>query len=102
MAAGDGGKALGVAMSNPTLEGFKVPSVIEADTNSAKMAFFGVTAVTQPADATQATITATWVTISDGAQGFGFQTSDQIISVIAAIKQIQHALKTLGAWKGSA
>ena len=67
-----------------------------------KISFYGVTTVVQPSAATQATITATWVTISDGAQGFGFSTSDQIISVIAAIKQIQHALKTLGLWKGSA
>lgn len=67
-----------------------------------KISFYGVTTVVQPSGAAQATITATWVTISDGAQGFGFSSSDQIISVIAAIKQIQHVLKTLGLWKGTA
>ena len=66
------------------------------------ISFYGATPAARVAAATQATITATWVTISDGAQGFGFSTSDQIISVIAAIKQIQHVLTTLGLWKGSA
>lgn len=101
MAAGDGGKALGVAFSNPVLDGFSVSGVISADTGTAKLSFFGVTAVTQPAAATQATLTATWVQCST-ATGFGFLTSDQIISVIAAIQQIQTVLKTLGLWKGSA
>lgn len=64
-----------------------------------KVGFYGVTPTTQPADATQATITATWVSISSG---FGFQTSDQAISMIAAVKQLQHVMKTLGLWKGSA
>lgn len=100
MAAGDGGKALGVAGSNPTLDGFKVTSVIEADNATTKLAFFGVTGVTaQPAAATQTTIVATFITISSG---FGFTSSDQVISVIAAIQQIQTVLKTLGLWKGSA
>jgi hypothetical protein len=64
-----------------------------------KLSFYGVTAVVQPSGATQTTITATWITISSG---FGFFSSDQIISVIAAIQQIQTVLKTLGLWKGSA
>lgn len=66
-----------------------------------KISFYGVTAVVQPSGATQTTITATWVTLSGGT-GFGFLTSDQIISVIAAIQQIQTVLKTLGLWKGTA
>lgn len=66
------------------------------------VSFYGVTPAQQVASAVQATITATWVTISDGAQGFGFQTSDQIISVIAQLKMIAHVLKTLGIWKGTA
>lgn len=61
--------------------------------------FYGATPIVQPSGATQTTITATWVTISSG---FGFFSSDQIISVIAAIQQIQTVLKTLGVWKGSA
>lgn len=66
------------------------------------ISFYNVDPVAQIASAVQATITATWVTISDGAQGFGFLTSDQIISVIAAIKEIQHVLTTIGLWKGAA
>lgn len=64
-----------------------------------KISFYGVTTVVQPSGATQTTITATWVTVSSG---FGFSSSDQIISVIAAIQQIQTVLKTLGLWKGAA
>ncbi len=99
MAAGEGGKTLGVAVANPTLDGLKVASVIEAEASTAKLAFYGVTAVVQPSGATQATVTATWVTISSG---FGFSTSDQVISVIAAIQALQTCMKTLGLWKGSA
>lgn len=99
MAAGDGGRALGVAMSNPALDGLKVASVIEAENASLKLGFFGVTAVVQPVGATQATIVATMIAISSG---FGFTTSDQVVSVIAAIQQIQTVLKTLGLWKGTA
>lgn len=61
--------------------------------------FFGTTPAARPNVTNNATITATWVTISDGAQGFGFSTSDQIISVIAVIKQMQHVLTTLGLWE---
>lgn len=67
--------------------------------STSKLGFYGTTPVVRPAVANNATITATWVTISDGAQGFGFQTSDQIISVIAVIKQMQHVLTTLGLWE---
>jgi hypothetical protein len=99
MAAGDGGRALGVAQSNPLLDGLKVTSVIEADNATVKLGFFGVTPVVQPVGATQATIVATMVAISSG---FGFTTSDQVNSIIAAVQQIQTVLKTLGLWKGSA
>ena len=64
-----------------------------------KLGFFNTTPAARPDVANSATITATWVTISDGAQGFGFSTSDQIISVIAVIKQMQHVLTTLGLWE---
>jgi len=66
-----------------------------------KIAFFAATPVIQPVGATQATITASWVTVCAG-NAFLFGTSDQIISVIAAIKQIQTVFLTLGLWKGSA
>lgn len=86
------GRALGVAQSVVELDQITVPS-------DGKIGFFGVTPSARLADATQATITATWVTISSG---FGFQTSDQVISVIAQLKQIAYVLKTLGVWKGTA
>lgn len=66
-----------------------------------KISFYGVTPIVQPSAATQATLTATWVTLCAGG-GFAFRTSDQIISVIAAIQQIQTVLTTIGIWKGSA
>lgn len=100
MAAGDGGRALGVAQANPLLDGFKVSGVIAADGGTTALAFFGVAGVTaQPAGATQATIVATMLAISSG---FGFTTSDQVNSIIAAVQQIQSVLKTLGLWKGAA
>jgi hypothetical protein len=86
------GRALGVSQSNPQLDGLSF-------TTGSTLGFYGVSQVAQPSGATQATITATWVTISSG---FGFLTSDQIISVIDQLKQIAHVLKTLGLWKGSA
>jgi hypothetical protein len=89
------GRALGVLQSNlKDLDGLEF-------TPGSTIGFFGVAQVSQPANATQTTITATWVTLSAGA-GFGFLTSDQIISVIAAVQQIQHVMKTLGLWKGLA
>lgn len=63
-----------------------------------KLSFYGVTPVVQPSGATQATITTTWVTISSG---FGFATSADVISIIAAVQAIQTVLKTLGLWKGT-
>lgn len=63
------------------------------------LGFFGATAAARVAGAEQATITITWVTISSG---FGFQSSDQVVSLIASFKMVQHVLKTLGVWKGSA
>lgn len=68
-------------------------------TTTNAIGFYGVTPTAQLADATQTTITATWVAISSG---FGFQTSDQVVSIIAQMKQIAYVLKTLGLWKGSA
>lgn len=87
------GRALGVLQSNLTgLDGL-------ATTVGSKVGFFGATPVVQPVGATQTTIVATMVAISSG---FGFTTSDQVVSVIAAIQQIQTVMKTLGLWKGLA
>lgn len=60
-----------------------------------KLGFFATTAAAQPAVTYNATITVTWVTISSG---FGFSSSDQAVSVIGAIKDIQHVLTTFGLW----
>jgi hypothetical protein len=93
-------------MSNPgpattvgsTNIGFGSPETMGTDENSL-ISFYGATPIARIAAAEQATITATWVTISSG---FGFFSSDQVISVIAQMKQIAHVLKTLGLWKGAA
>lgn len=100
MAAGDGGKTLGVAVANPTLDGFKVASVIEADNASLTLAFYGVTAVVQPASAAQTTTAATWVTVC--ATKAAFASSDDATTFINAVKQVQTVMKTLGLWKGTA
>lgn len=100
MAAGEGGRALGVAMSNPSLDGVKVPTVFEAESATLKMAFYGVTAVVQPSSAAQTTTAATWVTVCSTRGAFA--TSDDIITFINAVKQVQTVMKTLGLWKGTA
>lgn len=61
-----------------------------------KLGFYGTTVASRPAVTYNATITAAMVTISSG---FGFVTSDQVVSVIGAIKDIQHVLTTLGLWE---
>lgn len=62
-----------------------------------KLGFFSTTPAAQPAVTYNATITATWVTLSAGT-GFGFLLSNEIVSVIGAIKDIQHVLTTFGLW----
>jgi hypothetical protein len=64
--------------------------------SSKKISFYGTTPATRPAVTYNATITVTWVTISSG---FGFSSSDQAVSVIGALKDIQHVLTTLGLWE---
>jgi hypothetical protein len=63
---------------------------------SEKISFYGTTPAVRPAVTYNATITAAFVTISSG---FGFTSSDQVVSVIGAIKDIQHVLTTLGLWE---
>lgn len=100
MAAGDGGRTLGVAVANPLLDGLKVPSVIEAETATLKLAFYGVTAVVQPASAAQTTTAATWATVC--ATRAAFASTDDATTFINAVKQLQTVMKTLGLWKGTA
>lgn len=95
-----GARTHGVYTSKADLdEGTITGLTVLATASGSTVGFYGTTPAARPSVANNATITATWVTISDGAQGFGFQTSDQIISVIAVIKQMQHVLTTLGLWE---
>ena len=92
-------RSLGVADSKADIDEGSITGITALGTStSALIGFYGVTRVAQPTGATQATIVATFITISSG---FGFTSSDQVVSGIAAIHQIQHVLKTLGLWRGS-
>jgi hypothetical protein len=62
-----------------------------------KVAFWAATPVARPAVTFNATITASWVTLSAGT-GFGIGTSNEIISLIGAVKDMQHVLTSLGLW----
>ena len=61
--------------------------------------FYGTTPIAQRTSAVQTTIsTSAPVAISSG---FGFATSAQMISLLAAVAEIQATLTLLGLWKGS-
>jgi hypothetical protein len=91
MAIVGNGRALGVAMSNPTLDGLKFQT-------GSEIGFFGVTQVTQPANAAQAALTVTTATVC----GFGFPNATAFNSFIAQLENIRASLVTLGLLKGSA
>jgi len=94
------GEQLGDGNTNETLNvGRSGQPVAIQPSSSGTLTFFGATAASRPSGATQTTITTTWVTISSG---FGFATSADVISIIAAVQAIQSCLKTLGLWKGTA
>lgn len=63
------------------------------------IAFYGVAGTAQLAAAAQATTAASWVTICGAKAAFG--TSDDAVTLLNTIKNIQHVLKTTGLWKGS-
>lgn len=65
-----------------------------------KISFYGVTPVVQPSSAAQTTTAATWVTVC--ATRAAFATSDDAVTFINAMKQVQTVMKTLGLWKGTA
>lgn len=102
MAAGEGGKALGVATSNPTLDGLKVPSVFEAggDGTSLKAAFFGVTPVVRPTSTLQAAAAST-APVSISATQWAFASSAQAQAVLTLVNQLRAELVTLGLITGS-
>jgi hypothetical protein len=64
--------------------------------STSKLGFFGTTPATRAAVTYNATITASWI---QGTNGFGFDSTSAITSVIGAIKDIQHVLTRLGLWE---
>lgn len=65
---------------------------------SGSIGFFGVTATTRPADASQAALTLTTATSG----GFGFSTATAFSAAMAQLENIRASLVTLGLIKGSA
>lgn len=102
MAAGDGGRALGVAMSNPTLDGVAVTNVVGADGLNSKLAFYGKAAapIVQPAATNQAAPASTAV-VSISATQWGFANSAQAQAMVNCVIELQTALVNLGLIKGS-
>lgn len=64
--------------------------------SSALVGFFGTTPAARAAVTYNATITASFI---GGTNGFGFDSSAAAISVIGALKDIQHVLTRLGLWE---
>lgn len=64
------------------------------------ISFYGVAPTLQLSASAQATTAASWVTICGAKAAFG--TSDDAVTLLNTIKNIQHVLKTTGLWKGSA
>lgn len=64
-------------------------------TSDGTLGFFGTTPTTAPAVTYNATITASFI---GGTNGFGFDSSDAAISVIGALKDVQHVLTRFGLW----
>lgn len=85
------GRALGVSMSNPQLDGLSF-------TSGSTVGFFGVSQTTQPANAAQAALTLTTAT----SNGFGFSTSAAFNAFTAQLENIRASLVLLGLLKGSA
>lgn len=88
-------KAVGVAFSDPQLDG----AVIGTTTGTA--GFFGATATTRPASASQAAV-ATTAPVSISATQWGFSTSTQAQTLIDSHNAVRAALVSLGIIKGSA
>lgn len=104
----DAGRALGVAMSKPTLDGLTVGTsdggVATMDLGRAatdKVGLYGATPVVQRATAATHTLIATTVavsTTSSVATGWGFSTSTQANQVTTILAEIQATLLALGIW----
>lgn len=107
------GRALGVSDSKADIDGGTIdnatigqttPAAVKASkletTSASTIGFYGVAATAQLASAAQTTTAATWVTCC--ATKGAFATSDDIVTFINAMKQIQSVLKVIGIWKGTA
>lgn len=99
------GRALGVAMSTPTLDGMTiagtagVPATIDIGALATdKVGLYGATPVVQRATAASHTTIATTVAVSTTSAIWGFSTSTQANAAIAAIAELQATMVALGIW----
>lgn len=102
--AEDPGKALGVAMSRPTLDALFVGGTAKlglATTDT--ISFYGVSPVAQRSGATQVAVSATVVNASaaNGSATWGFASSTQANQVVTLLNELRAALVALGAIAGS-
>lgn len=96
-------------MSNPgpastatTAYGFGGGSPAQiGDSSSSKVGFYGATASTQPASASQAATLST-AAVSISATQWGFATSTQADAIVTLVNRLRADLVTLGLIKGSA
>lgn len=88
-------KSVGVAFSDPQLDG----AILSA--SGGTVGFFGTTATTQPASASQAAV-ATTAPVSISATQWGFASSAQAQAIINLQNELRSALVALGIIKGSA
>ena len=100
MAAGDGGRALGVAVSNPSLDGVLVSTALSAEASTSKLGFYGVAAVIRPTSSNEAAPAST-APVSISATQWGFSTSAQAQAVLTLVTQLRADLVTLGLITGS-
>ena len=122
MAAGDGGSALGVAMSNPTLDGLRVTgatvvaavstsgtvsaasisvaSVLSATASGATLGFYGASPGAQPSSTVQAVAIST-AAVSVSATQWAFATSTQADGIVRLVNRLRSDLVTLGLIAGS-
>lgn len=86
-------KSVGVAFSDPQLDGAIV------GLSGGTVGFYGTTATTQPASASQAAVASTAATSTNP---YGFTTSTQADAIVTLVNQMRSDLVALGLIKGSA
>lgn len=92
------GEQIGDGNLNETLNVGRPTQPVALGGSSGSIGFFGVTATTQPASASQAALTLTTATSG----GFGFSTATAFSAFTAQLENIRASLVTLGLIKGSA